>query len=69
LQLLNYKMEIFDRWGNLMFRTEDTQEGWTGPFRSEDMQPGVYVWTLRVDVEYCGRLRSVQLEGDVTIVR
>ncbi len=69
LSLSNYRFEIFDRWGNLMFRTQDIQEGWRGPFRSTDMQPAVFVWHLSVDVDYCGRLRRVLRMGDVTIVR
>ncbi len=69
LSLSNYRFEIFDRWGNLMFRTQDVQEGWRGPFRSADMQPAVFVWHLSVDVDYCGRLRRVLRMGDVTIVR
>ena len=68
-RLLNYKLEVFDRWGNKMFSSKDPQEGWVGPFRQEDMQPAVFVWYLFVDIDYCGRLRSVRLEGDVTIVR
>ena len=69
LQLYNYRFEIFDRWGNLMFRTEDTEAGWRGPFRAEDMQPAVFVWYLLVDIDYCGRVRQVLRKGDVTIVR
>jgi PKD repeat protein len=69
LNLSNYRFEIFDRWGNLLFRTQDVQEGWRGPFRSADMQPAVFVWHLSVDVDYCGRLRRVLRMGDVTIVR
>jgi len=69
LLLRNYKFEIFDRWGNKLFSTQDTREGWTGPFRDERMQPAVFVWYMWVDVDYCGRVLSVRREGDVTIVR
>ncbi|TNE59522.1 MAG: hypothetical protein EP344_08470, partial [Bacteroidetes bacterium] len=69
LRLLNYKLEVYDRWGNLMFRSRDTDEGWTGPFRDHDMQPAVFVWLLSVDIDYCGRIRHLRLEGDVTVVR
>ncbi len=69
LTLRNYKFEVYNRWGNLMFRTHDTADGWTGPFRQQDMQPGVYVWYLVVDAVFCGKERHLRLEGDVTIVR
>jgi PKD repeat protein len=69
LRLLDYELAVFDRWGNLMFRTHDTEDGWAGPFRDEDMQPGVYVWYMRADIDYCGRIRRLIRQGDVTIVR
>ncbi|MCS7037091.1 MAG: PKD domain-containing protein [Saprospiraceae bacterium] len=69
LSLSNYRFEIYDRWGNLMFRTQDPQEGWRGPFRSTPMQPAVFVWHVSADVNYCGRVRRVLRMGDVTIVR
>ncbi|MBL7797039.1 MAG: PKD domain-containing protein [Saprospiraceae bacterium] len=69
LALRNYRFEIFDRWGNLMFHTEDTDAGWRGPFRQVDMQPAVFVWYLMVEIDYCGRPQRVFRKGDVTIVR
>ncbi|MCB9317356.1 MAG: PKD domain-containing protein [Lewinellaceae bacterium] len=69
LLLRNYKFEIFDRWGNKMFSTKDPQDGWTGPFRDERMQPAVFVWYMLVDIDYCGRVLSLKREGDVTVVR
>jgi len=69
LTLRNYRFEIFDRWGNQMFHTEDTDAGWRGPFRQVDMQPAVFVWYLMVEIDYCGRPQRVFRKGDVTIVR
>ncbi|MFN0013992.1 MAG: hypothetical protein ACKVU2_05535, partial [Saprospiraceae bacterium] len=69
LQLSNYRFEVFDRWGNQMFSTDDTQSGWRGPFRSQDMQPAVFVWYFTVDLSYCGRVQRVFRKGDVTVVR
>ena len=69
LTISNYQLEIFDRWGNLLFRTEDPQASWRGPFRAAEMQPAVFVWQLALDVDYCGRLRRVFRMGDVTIIR
>ncbi|MCK6695143.1 MAG: hypothetical protein L6Q97_23970, partial [Thermoanaerobaculia bacterium] len=69
LTVISYHFAVYDRWGNLMFRTQDTEDGWTGPFRQQDMQPAVFVWYLLADVAYCGRVRQIRREGDVTIVR
>ena len=69
LTLLDYRLEVFDRWGNLMFRTNQIESGWGGEFRKEDMNPGVYVWYLRAHIALCGRVVEINREGDVTVVR
>ncbi|MCS6928122.1 MAG: PKD domain-containing protein [Saprospiraceae bacterium] len=69
VRLSNYRFEIFDRWGNLLFRTQDWGEGWRGISRASDMQPAVFVWCLSVDVDYCGRIHRLFRKGDVTILR
>jgi len=69
LTLLDYHLEVFDRWGNLMFRTNQPEAAWDGAFRSDDMEPGVYVWYLRAHLAICGRTIEVMREGDVTVVR
>jgi gliding motility-associated-like protein len=68
--VLDYVVRIFDRWGNLMFATTTTDEGWDGAFRGEEMQPGVYVWYVKALVELCGwREVDVLEKGDLTIIR
>lgn len=42
-----YELLIFDRWGALLFETNDPAEGWGGMFQGQQMQPGVFVYTLR----------------------
>jgi hypothetical protein len=69
LTILDYRFEVFDRWGNKMFSTEQTDLGWRGVFRADDMNPGVYVWYVKVRFAFCGREREMFFEGDVTVVR
>ena len=62
---------VYDRWGNLVFENADFQpndpgEGWDGRFKGQDLNPGVYIFTLTalfVDGE------RVQFSGDITIYR
>lgn len=69
LRLLAYEFAVFDRWGNLMFRTNQSEAAWNGVFRSDDMEPGVYVWYLEANIGICGRTMAVKRKGDVTVVR
>ncbi|HRI61152.1 MAG TPA: PKD domain-containing protein, partial [Saprospiraceae bacterium] len=69
LTILEYRFEVFDRWGNKLFGTEQPDQGWQGAFRAEDMNPGVYVWYVKVKFAFCGIEKDLLLSGDVTVVR
>jgi hypothetical protein len=64
-------MRIYDRWGGLMFETNDHKpndptSGWDGAWRGKTVEPGVYLYI--VEVEY--RNGSTEIfEGDVTVIR
>lgn len=64
----NYKFQIFNRWGQLIFETQDLDEGWDGSVnnaRNEKAQ-GIYIWQLEfVDLE--GKQR--QRRGSVLLYR
>jgi gliding motility-associated-like protein len=42
----NYKFFIFDRWGEMVFKTEDPKEGWDGTFRGKNCKTDVYAWLI-----------------------
>ena len=44
-----YRMDIFDRWGQLLYSTLDHNKGWDGKVKNELCKEGVYVYKLR----YC----------------
>ncbi len=70
LQLLDYQLLVFDRWGNKMFGTEDIGGCWDGRFRDRAMDPAVFVWFIKMRVLDCeGVEREVFREGGVTIVK
>lgn len=43
-----YSFEIYDRWGELIFITHDTSQGWDGTYKDEPAQLGVYVYVVTV---------------------
>ena len=69
LTILEYRFEVFDRWGNKLFGTEQPDQGWQGAFRADEMNPGVYVWYVKVKFAFCGIEKDLLLTGDVTVVR
>ncbi|MBV9986777.1 MAG: gliding motility-associated C-terminal domain-containing protein [Chitinophagaceae bacterium] len=66
-QKLNY-FKIFNRWGNLVFQTNDTTpgNGWDGRYNGKDQPAGTYAWILEA-VDADGNL--VQRSGNVLLLR
>jgi gliding motility-associated-like protein len=42
----NYAFMIFNRWGELIFETNDIGGAWDGTYKGKDCQDDVYVWKL-----------------------
>lgn len=65
----NFKLTIFNRWGEIIFYTEDPAVMWDGTYRGEPMPVGVYPYILTYDgleEEFKGPYKA---EGAVTVVR
>ncbi|WP_343636564.1 PKD domain-containing protein [Fluviicola sp.] len=43
----NYTLTIYNRWGETLFESNDTQYGWDGTYNGELCKAGVYTWTVR----------------------
>ena len=69
IELLEYRIELYDRWGNFVFRSELPEENWEGLFSQKMMDPGVYVWHMQAQIYFCGRVLTVERKGDVAVVR
>ncbi|MDF2456473.1 MAG: large protein, partial [Cytophagaceae bacterium] len=66
--IYNYKMVVFNRWGEAIFETTDKSVGWDGKYLGEDMPTGVYpvIITYEGREEYKGQQKYV---GQVTLIR
>ncbi|MFT5382985.1 MAG: gliding motility-associated-like protein [Saprospiraceae bacterium] len=60
-----FNLKVFNRWGGLVYQTNDQFSGWDGQYKGKDGQQGVYVWIL----QYNDGLEDQVLSGDVTLVR
>ncbi len=43
----SFHMEIYNRWGQKIFETDDINEGWDGRFNGDLAPEGIYVYTAR----------------------
>lgn len=64
--VVEYKLQIFNRWGELIFETTDIKKGWDGYYRDQLCQTGVYVWKAYVKLN---NGRVFDKAGDVTLLR
>lgn len=57
---------VFDRWGNLVFETNDFNEGWDGVYKGRLMHPAVFVYYYEA---VCSNGFVVSRKGNVTLLR
>lgn len=62
-----YLMQIYNRWGELLYQENTPSQGWDGAFRGRDMPGGIYVWVIEIFSEKIGKPEI--LKGDVLLVR
>ena len=46
--IINYQMRIYDRWGELIFESNDYDYHWDGTYMGEQVQKGVYVYHFKL---------------------
>ena len=44
--IYDYTMNIYDRWGKLMFSTTDPEQGWDGTYHGKRCEEGVYAYII-----------------------
>ncbi|WP_339607776.1 gliding motility-associated C-terminal domain-containing protein [uncultured Roseivirga sp.] len=55
---LQYSIQIFNKWGEIVFSTEDITEGWDGRYKGTKVQDGQYSYIIF----YAGALNGVSFE-------
>jgi gliding motility-associated-like protein len=58
---------VFNRWGQMLFSTNDWRNGWDGTFKGQGQDPGTYVWILRYTNVDTGKL--VEERGTTILIR
>ena len=63
----NYSFKIFNRWGGLMFSTNDLNEKWDGTYQNKPLSSGSYVW--KIDLINSSSGEESNLKGHVLLTR
>jgi gliding motility-associated-like protein len=62
----NYDFQIFDRWGEKIFETHNSSNGWDGTYLGNKMMPGVYVYFIKYSN---GSHLTKTLKGSLILIR
>ncbi len=63
----NYQFRIYNRWGQLLFESNDWKKRWDGKFKGSLQGTGTYVWMLTYTNRDTGQ--KVLKKGTVTMIR
>jgi gliding motility-associated-like protein len=64
--LQTYKLRIYNRWGQLMFSSNDINDGWNGTYNKQLQKQGVYVYYLQYSFK---QSPPVTKKGTITLLR
>lgn len=64
--ITSFKMQIFNRWGEMLFETEDENQGWGGTYDGHQVPEGVYVYSVKAQSS-SGKVYTYS--GTVTLFR
>lgn len=62
-----FSMHVYNRWGELVYATDDVTEGWDGVFRRESQPLGVFVYYIEYFNDCSQKMEKVV--GNVTLMR
>ncbi|MCB0514433.1 MAG: gliding motility-associated C-terminal domain-containing protein [Chitinophagales bacterium] len=67
--LENFNLKVFNRWGEKIFETSDGSSGWDGFVGGLSAPVGVYMWLVQYNIEEDGTNKTINLQGNTTLLR
>jgi gliding motility-associated-like protein len=67
VELYNYELHVFNRWGALVYTTKSPTAGWDGLYKGQMQKSDVYVWYAKYSKEINGKL--IKRKGTVTLIK
>ncbi len=69
VEIIDVELQIFDRWGNRIYATDNLDEGWNGRYQGELAERGIYIWYLQISyIDDFGQ-GTAQESGEVLLAR
>jgi gliding motility-associated-like protein len=66
-----FHFRIFDRWGELVFETNDPSQGWFGEYKGQPVRPGVFSYFIDFVLINGERIdtKEIHRKGTITVIR
>ena len=65
----DFSIQIFNRWGRVIYESDDPEVYWDGTFKEEDVPEGVYVYLIRFRGTHPSYDKLFSRSGSITVVR
>lgn len=64
-----YKMIVYNKWGEAFFSTDQIDQGWDGTFEGSDVSPNQYTYLVTYQFNVNGQLFSESIRGSVSLLK
>jgi gliding motility-associated-like protein len=65
--MIDFQIEIFNRWGQMVYKSNDLSNGWDGTFKGKNLPTGTFVYKIKTS-KY-GVEQKLVKSGTVALVR
>jgi gliding motility-associated-like protein len=69
IEVARFELKIYNRWGKLVFETQNAQQGWNGKINGNLASSGVYLWTAKIFCIKNNQLLDKELKGYVSLLK
>ncbi|MEM9259267.1 MAG: gliding motility-associated C-terminal domain-containing protein, partial [Bacteroidota bacterium] len=69
VEILEFRMQVFSRWGDQLFLTEDPTQSWDGTARGQTLPIGSYLYSIEVTYRDDRGVGNDLITGDIMLTR
>jgi gliding motility-associated-like protein len=65
----DFTLKVFNRWGNLLFETNNIDNGWDGTYKGSQVPTGIYAYKVDYSYSEKSNIISESVAGSVTLLK
>ncbi len=65
----NFNLQVYNRWGDLLYETDDETKGWDGKLNGKTLKQDVYVWVIKYREVCSDNETDTVIRGHVTLIK